>query len=43
MTLLLEQPLAVVIVGVVLGLGTGIAWTSTGRKEWLLRLGRSSC
>jgi hypothetical protein len=39
MTLLLEQPLAVVIVGVVVALGTGIAWTSTGRKEWLIALG----
>lgn len=35
MNLLLEQPLAVVILGVVLGLGAGLAWTSTGRKEWL--------
>jgi hypothetical protein len=39
MSLLLEQPLAVVIVGVVLALGVGIAWTSTGRKEWLIGLG----
>lgn len=38
MNLLLEQPLAVVILGVVLGLGAGLAWTSTGRKEWLFGL-----
>ena len=35
---LLEQPLAVVILGVVLGLAVGLAWTSTGRKEWLFGL-----
>ena len=39
MSYLLEQPLAVVIVGVIAALGTGIAWTSTGRKEWLIGLG----
>jgi hypothetical protein len=37
--LFLEQPLAVVILGVVLGLGVGLAWTSTGRREWLFALG----
>jgi hypothetical protein len=39
MSYLLEQPLAVVIVGVIAALGAGIAWTSTGRKEWLVGLG----
>ena len=39
MNLLLEQPLAIVIVGVVLGLVAGTAWTSTGRKGWLIGLG----
>jgi hypothetical protein len=39
MNLLLEQPLAVVIAGVILGLIGGIAWSSTGRKEWLVGLG----
>jgi ketosteroid isomerase-like protein len=39
MNLLLEQPLAIVIVGVVLGLVAGTAWTSTGRKGWLVGLG----
>lgn len=38
MNWLLEQPLAVVILGVVLGLGLGVGWTSTGRKEWLFGL-----
>jgi hypothetical protein len=37
--LLLEQPLAVVIVGVIFGLVAGIAWSSSGRKEWLIGLG----
>ena len=39
MNLLLEQPLAVVIGGVILGLVAGIAWSSSGRKEWLIGLG----
>jgi hypothetical protein len=39
MNWLFEQPLAVVIVGVVLSLGVGMVWTSTGRKEWLFALG----
>jgi hypothetical protein len=38
MNWILEQPVAVVILGIILGLGTGIAWTSTGRKEWLIGL-----
>jgi hypothetical protein len=39
MNLFLEQPLAVVIAGVILGVIAGIAWNSTGRKEWLIGLG----
>ena len=39
MNLVLEQPLAVVIVGVICGLVAGIAWSSSGRKEWLIGLG----
>jgi hypothetical protein len=38
MNYVLEQPLAVVILGVVLALATGLVWTSTGRKEWLFGL-----
>jgi hypothetical protein len=39
MNWLFEQPVAVVIVGVVVGLIVGVAWTSTGRKELLFALG----
>jgi hypothetical protein len=38
MNLFLEQPLVVVVIGIVLGLAAGMAWTSTGRKEWLIAL-----
>ncbi|HEX5106668.1 MAG TPA: hypothetical protein VFV87_22765 [Pirellulaceae bacterium] len=38
MNLLFEQPLVVVVLGIVLGLAAGTAWTSTGRKEWLIAL-----
>jgi hypothetical protein len=39
MTWLFEQPLAIVIIGVVLLLGLGTAWSMTGRKELLYALG----
>ncbi len=35
MTWLYEQPLVIVVIGILLLLGLGIAWSSTGRKELL--------
>jgi hypothetical protein len=39
MTWLFEQPLVIVVLGIVLLLGLGIAWSSTGRKELLYAAG----
>src|SRR5687768_7873292 len=36
---LLEQPLYIVVIGIVVGILVGGAWTASGRKEFLFALG----
>lgn len=39
MTWLYEQPLVIVVIGIVVLLGLGVAWSSTGRKELAIAAG----